>query len=68
LKHGQKAVELYDKILARQREEGQKEAGEALKAVAEMAAWRKQYLDWESKARLANQELQPPEVKSESPL
>jgi tetratricopeptide (TPR) repeat protein len=68
LKQGQKAVELYDKILARQKEEGQKEAGEALKAVAEMAAWRKQYLDWESKARLANQELQPPEAKSESPL
>jgi tetratricopeptide (TPR) repeat protein len=68
LKQGQKATELYNKILARQKEQAQKEPSAALKAIAEMAAWRKQYLDWEGKARLANQQLLPPEPKPEGGL
>ncbi|HVK57215.1 MAG TPA: tetratricopeptide repeat protein [Candidatus Kapabacteria bacterium] len=51
LKHTQKAAEMYGKIIERQKE--LKTANPNVSAVIEMAAWRKQSLDWEAAAKHA---------------
>ena len=55
LKQPQKAAEIYEKVAKRLSEI--KEPNESLKAVAEMAAWRKKTINWESGARETNKEL-----------
>jgi tetratricopeptide (TPR) repeat protein len=55
LKQPEKAAEMYSKILDREKE--LKEANVAVKAVAEMAAWRKKNILWEEAARQANKKL-----------
>lgn len=64
LKQTQKATEFYDQVVAREKESSAQKPSAALKAISEMAAWRKQYITWESKAHLANQGLQPAEPKA----
>lgn len=62
LKNPQKAVEMYEKIVAREKEVKTPN----LKAVLEMAAWRKKNIDWEAAAREATRAIseinQPEEV------
>jgi len=55
LKTPQKALEMYSKIVARKGEV--KAPNENLKAVLEMAAWRKQNIEWEAAAKEANKRL-----------
>jgi tetratricopeptide (TPR) repeat protein len=55
LKQNQKASEMYDRIV--ERAKVATEATASIKAVADMAAWRKQFLSWEAKAQIANQGL-----------
>ena len=55
LKQPQKASETYERVVKRLTEV--KEPNASLKAVAEMAAWRKKNLDWEKTARETNKEL-----------
>ena len=51
----QKAAELYEKVIKRLAEI--KEPNPSVTAVAEMAAWRKKNIDWETAARITNKEL-----------
>ena len=64
LKFPEKALDLYTKIVAREKEV--KEPDDNLKAVLEMAAWRKRTIEWEAAARASNKRLtdivQPPEL------
>jgi tetratricopeptide (TPR) repeat protein len=55
LKTPQKALEMYAKIVARRDEV--KAPNENLKAVLEMATWRKQTIEWEAAAKEANKRL-----------
>jgi tetratricopeptide (TPR) repeat protein len=55
LKTPQKALEMYTKIVARQSEV--KAPAANLKTVLEMAAWRKQNIEWETAAKEANKRL-----------
>lgn len=55
LKQPQKATEMYDKILAREKE--QKAPNPSRRAVAEMADWRRKNLAWEASAREATKQL-----------
>ena len=55
LKHPQKAAEMYGKIVARTKEV--KAPNPNLKSVSEMAAWRKQNIEWEAAAKRANRLL-----------
>jgi tetratricopeptide (TPR) repeat protein len=55
LKQGEKASEMYGKIMAREKE--LKEASSSMKAVIEMATWRNKYLAWETNAKLLNEKL-----------
>ena len=57
LEQSQRANEMYDKILGRQKEvtEGPPSAG--LQAVLDMARWRKAYLGWKDQADRTEQEL-----------
>ena len=55
LKQPEKAAEIYGKILARQKDV--KLPNPNLKAVVEMANWRKQNIEWEEAARKANKRL-----------
>ncbi len=55
LKQPQKASEVYEKVVKRLAEA--KEPTPSIKAVAEMAAWRKKNIDWEAAARTTNKEL-----------
>ena len=66
LKQPAKAIEMYDKLIARELEALAKAPNAASKQVAEMAAWRKQCLNWENVAQAANQRLQKPEEKRDS--
>jgi tetratricopeptide (TPR) repeat protein len=59
LKQAQKASEMYEKVVAREKEV--KEPSSSLKAVVDMAAWRKKYIAWEANAKLMNEQLQAPE-------
>lgn len=56
LKQTEKASEMYDKIVAREKEI--KEGSSSLKTIIEMAAWRKRYIAWEANAKLVNERLQ----------
>jgi tetratricopeptide (TPR) repeat protein len=64
LKFPEKALDQYAKIVARANEV--KEPAPNLKAVLEMAAWRKRTIEWEAAAKAANKRLtdivQPPEL------
>jgi tetratricopeptide (TPR) repeat protein len=62
LKQSQKAAEMYEKVVAREKE--MKESSSSLKAVVEMAAWRKKYIAWEASAKLINEQLQAAPEKS----
>jgi hypothetical protein len=66
LKHPQKAAEMYEKIVARQKEV--KTVTPSLNAVVEMAVWRKKNIDWEKAAkeatRIINEIQQPEEMSS----
>jgi tetratricopeptide (TPR) repeat protein len=62
LKQTEKASEMYDKIVAREKEI--KESSSSLKAIIEMAAWRKKYIAWEANAKLVNDQLQSPPEKN----
>jgi tetratricopeptide (TPR) repeat protein len=55
LKQPKKASDIYEKVVKRLAEV--KEPTASLKAVVEMAAWRKKNLDWENAARQTNKEL-----------
>ena len=66
LKQPAKATEMYEKLMAREIEASAKGPHAAAKQVAEMAAWRKQCLNWENVAQSANQQLQKPEEKRDS--
>jgi tetratricopeptide (TPR) repeat protein len=66
LKQPAKAVEMYDKLIARELEAFAKGPNASAKQVAEMAAWRKQCLNWENVAQAANQLLQKSEEKRDS--
>jgi TolA-binding protein len=66
LKQHAKACDMYDKVIARETEAAAKGPNAALKQVAEMAAWRKQYLTWETAAQTANHRLQQPDEKQDS--
>jgi tetratricopeptide (TPR) repeat protein len=64
LKFPEKALDMYAKIVAREKEV--KEPDPNLKAVLEMAAWRKRTIEWEAAAKAANKRLtdivEPPEL------
>ena len=64
LKNPPKALEMYEKIVARQKEV--KTPTPSLNAVLEMAAWRKKNIDWEAAAKEATRAIieinQPAEV------
>jgi len=64
LKFPEKALDLYTKIVAREKEVKEPDAN--LKAVLEMAGWRKRTIEWEAAAKEANKRLtdivQPPEL------
>lgn len=66
LKQHRKACEMYDKLIARQKEAALKAPTAALKQVAELAAWRKQCLLWEDAAQAVNQNLQSTPEKHDS--
>jgi tetratricopeptide (TPR) repeat protein len=66
LKQTAKAVEMYDRIIARELEAFAKGPNASARQVAEMAAWRKQCLNWENVAQAANQQLQKSEEKRDS--
>jgi tetratricopeptide (TPR) repeat protein len=51
-----KAIETYTQILAREKELGTN-ATPSLRAVLEMARWRRDYLQWQGKAEAANRQL-----------
>jgi tetratricopeptide (TPR) repeat protein len=55
LKQPLKASEIYEKVVKRVAEV--QEPNASLKAVAEMASWRKKNIDWENAARQTNKEL-----------
>lgn len=55
LKQPQKATEMYGKIMDREKES--KGSNPNLKAIAEMAGWRKSNITWEEAARTANQRV-----------
>ena len=65
LKQPQKAAEWYDRILARAAE--QKTPSPNLKAVSEMAAWRRKNLSWEAAARQVTREPSQAPVQSKEP-
>jgi TolA-binding protein len=58
LKQPDQAKATYEKVIARYHEESKKAPSPALQQVSEMAAWRRQLLQWESSAQAANRELQ----------
>jgi tetratricopeptide (TPR) repeat protein len=64
LKFPEKALDMYAKIVAREKEVKEPDAN--LKAVLEMAAWRKRTIEWEAAAKAANKRLtdivEPPEL------
>ena len=64
LKYPEKALDMYAKIVAREKEV--KNPDDNLKAVLEMAGWRKRTIEWEVAAKAANKRLtdivQPPEL------
>jgi tetratricopeptide (TPR) repeat protein len=66
LKQHAKACDMYDKVIAREKETSAKGPNAALKQVAEMAAWRKQCLNWETAAHAANVLLQQRDQKQDS--
>jgi TolA-binding protein len=66
LKQHAKACDMYNKLIALQKESAQKTPSAALKQVAEMAAWRRECLRWDTTAQIANQQLQKHEEKSDS--
>jgi tetratricopeptide (TPR) repeat protein len=66
LKQPAKAIEMYDKLIARELEALAKAPNAASKQVSEMAAWRKQCLNWENVAQAANQQLQKSGEKRDS--
>jgi tetratricopeptide (TPR) repeat protein len=55
LKQPQKASEMYEKVVKRLIDA--KEPTPSMKAVAEMAAWRKKNIDWENAAKQTNKQL-----------
>jgi tetratricopeptide (TPR) repeat protein len=59
LQQWQKATETYDRILARQKELTPDTSTPTLVSLLEMSKWRKDYIDWMQKAKLANQAFQP---------
>ena len=58
LKQNQKATEMYERIVSRASDVAA--SAPSLKAIMEMAAWRKQYILWEASARQANAEMTEP--------
>ena len=64
LKFPEKALEQYTKIVTREKDVKEPDAN--LKAVLEMAGWRKRTIEWEAAAKAANKRLtdivQPPEL------
>lgn len=56
LKQHPKAAEMYEKVAVRAKDLG--EPSPAMKAIVDMAAFRKEALAWEETARLANQRVQ----------
>ena len=67
LKQSPKASEMYDLILERLKAEPEEIRSDAtIKTIAEMAAWRKNFLAWEEKAQAANKQLEPAEKTTES--
>lgn len=66
LKQPQKAADIYDTILKREAEFGSESAPPAIKAIMDMATWRKEFMSWESAARAANLELEPPGGKDQN--
>lgn len=59
LQQPQKAVEMYDRVLQRQKEFGTNSPSPALATVVDMARWRKGHIGWQTQAELLNQELEP---------
>ena len=69
LQQWQKATESYNRILERQKEVTDANGSPTILSLFEMAKWRKEYIDWMQKAKLANQAfvLNPP-TNSPTPL
>jgi tetratricopeptide (TPR) repeat protein len=53
----QKATEMYDRILASEKELGPEAANPSLAAVIEMARWRKNHLQWQIQAEKTKEQL-----------
>ena len=66
LKQHEKATEMYEKIVLRAKDL----AGTApsIKAIMDMAAWRKQYVSWEASAQQANARMAPPPEEDPEPI
>jgi tetratricopeptide (TPR) repeat protein len=63
-----KAIETYDRILNREKDLKKDSISESLKAVIDMARWRKSQIQWEMNAKKAGEGLIPslPESKSDA--
>jgi tetratricopeptide (TPR) repeat protein len=55
LQQWQKATETYNRILERRKEVTEANSTPSLLALFDMAKWRKDYIDWMQKAKIANQ-------------
>ena len=70
LQQWEKATETYTRILDRQKEMTDTNSTPSILSLFEMAKWRKDYISWMQKAKLANQDfvLNPPPTNSPTPL
>ena len=64
LKQPEQARTTYEKLIARCKEVSEKTPSPSLKQVSEMAAWRKQTLQWEANAQAVNRELHNPKQET----
>lgn len=59
LQQWQKAGDMYDRIIGRQKELTDPASNPSLASIFEMAKWRKEYIGWMQNARVTNQDFQP---------
>ena len=59
LQQWQKATEMYEKIMGRQKELTEATSTPSLVSLFEMAKWRRDYIEWMQKAKMTNAAFQP---------